>query len=100
MSFEVVKMVFEHSKSRGAAQHILLALAFACNDRLRKDQGKVECFPSVAFLSKQTGMSYRSVWDQLNELRDLGEITWRNRPGHSNVYTLLVPLDEDVEPPI
>jgi hypothetical protein len=95
MSFEVIRMVLNGSQSRKFARLVLLELAGTVNEEDRKRQGTAECYPSIGYLGRQTGLAYRTVWDQLRNLRDLKEITWRNRRGHSNIYTIHVPFDDD-----
>ena len=94
MSFEVVKMVFEHTKTRGVSRLILLAIASFVNDKAYKATGKAESFPSVAKIAVRAGVSQRCVKDHLPKLRESGEITWENH-GRSNHYNINIPLDSD-----
>lgn len=100
MSFEVTKMVLDHSKSKKFARLVLLELAGAVNEEERRREGTAKCWPAVETLCNRTGLSYRCVRDQLNILRyQLGEITWEKRGyRQSNMYTICVPFDDDGGP--
>ena len=95
MSFEVVNMVFESSKTRGMSRLILLAIAYHANHKKWKATGTAEAFPSIGTIAKRAGVSERCVKDHLLKLRESGEITWQNRGYHSNLYTIHLPLDPE-----
>lgn len=46
-----------------------------------------ECWPSKETLAAKVGVSVRTLTRALNELRDLGALTWRST-GRENIYTL------------
>ncbi|MFA6135758.1 MAG: helix-turn-helix domain-containing protein [Candidatus Paceibacterota bacterium] len=52
-------------------------------------QGKRNCFPSLATLSKETRLCCHSVIEGIEQLEVIGYISKEKNPGRSNIYTVL-----------
>ena len=79
MSIKIQSEVWEHSKHRGSALLLLLALADNCGDESRS------AWPSTDYLAKKTRLSNRAIHRLISELEASGELAvqrnrGRNRP--------------------
>lgn len=87
MSNKAMNYVWTHSKQRGSALVVMLALSDMAND-------DGECYPGKAKLSEKCRMQVRNLDQTLNKLEDDGEILIiHRRVGHfnqSNVYRLIM----------
>jgi len=94
MSIRCIDRVFKHSKARGSALLLLLAIADYAND------AGTGAFPSVATLAKKTRMDRRHVQRARHKLQDMGEL-WvgYGASGYkTNTYTILVGGDTCTAP--
>ena len=84
MSWEAVKLVFDASKSRGAARLTLLAIA--------EHAGERDAFPGLTRLQRYTRLSRETVVNSIRKLEKLGELKVTRTPGgrHSNVYKIVL----------
>lgn len=88
MSIEVMSWVWKKSKATGTDKFVLLAIA----DNAWDDGSNA--WPSVSTISRKTGLSIRTVQRCIQNLQDLGELSAFDRPGHSNLYRVVM---SDVE---
>lgn len=84
MSIEVMSWVWKKSKATGTDKFVLLAIA----DNAWDDGSNA--WPSVATISRKTGLSTRTVQRCIQNLHDLGELSTMDRPGHSNLYRVVM----------
>lgn len=91
MSIEVMSWVWKHSKSSGTSKFVLLAIA----DNAWDDG--TNAWPSITTISRKTGLSSRTVQRCIQTLCEMGELEWSDRPGHSNLYRVLMnaPIQND-----
>lgn len=80
MSYKILTPAWE-SNLPTTQKFILVSLADQAND-------DGVCWPSINHLCKRTGLSTRAVFDGLKKLEELGHITRKSRPGHSNVFVI------------
>lgn len=75
MSFDALKHVFKHSRSKRSARLVLLTLANHLNTRHE------HAFPKIETIMESTGLSRSGVRKAIKELEDLDEIkVKRGRP--------------------
>jgi len=67
MAIEVMNAVWKHSKATGRTKLVLLAIA--------DHQGEQGAWPSLGTLARMAGSSERSVMRDIEELKELGELT-------------------------
>lgn len=94
MSWQSVKSVLEHSRSKRAARAVLLVIAW------HADEHGAEAYPSLETLADESGVSRRTVMSAIDELERAGEIAvskGRGR-GQTHRFAVLLPL-EKVQPP-
>lgn len=84
MSIEVMSWVWKKSKATGTDKFVLLAIA----DNAWDDGSNA--WPSVATISRKTGLSTRTVQRCIQNLHDIGELSTMDRPGHSNLYRVVM----------
>jgi pyocin large subunit-like protein len=96
MSVAAMSWVWEHSKAKGSARFVLLALA----DHAGADGG--DAYPSVRRLAKRCGLSERSVQAALTVLRELGEVEVEANagPGGTNRYRITMTPADSAPPQI
>ena len=81
MSVHISSWVWRHQDLTPTEKLVMLCLADQAND-----QGV--CWPGIGNIMQRTGLSDRSIQQQLYKLRKMGLVTWQIRPGHSNIYQL------------
>lgn len=90
MSNKAMTLVWEHSKQRGSALLVMLAIADMANDDLI-------CYPGKAHLSRKCRMSVRGLTAILQKLEESSELKiMRRRNGQrnsTNVYKVVVNRD-------
>lgn len=84
MSIEVMSWVWKKSKATGTDKFVLLAIA----DNAWDDGSNA--WPSVSTISRKTGLSVRTVQRCIQNLHDIGELKTIDRPGHSNLYRVVM----------
>jgi hypothetical protein len=84
MSVQALSWVFDHSKSRLAARHVLLSIA----NHARADG--TGAWPSIPRIARESGLSCREVYRSIDELVALGELSVIRGGGrrHTNLYSL------------
>lgn len=75
MSFRTVETVLEHSRSRGSARMVLVVIAECANH----DGG--EAWPAIETIAHRAGISRASVFRQLKNLADMGELEYDSKAG-------------------
>lgn len=93
MSIEVMSWVWKQSKATGTDKFVLLAIA----DNAWDDGSNA--WPSVGTISRKTGLSTRTVQRCIQNLHDIGELKTIDRPGHSNLYRVVMGNSEKTEKP-
>lgn len=93
MSIEVMSWVWKQAKATGTDKFVLLAIA----DNAWDDGSNA--WPSVATISRKTGLSTRTVQRCIQNLHDLGELQTIDRPGHSNLYRVVMSSSAKVAKP-
>ena len=88
MSIEVMSWVWKKSKATGTDKFVLLAIA----DNAWDDGSNA--WPSVNTISRKTGLSTRTVQRCIQNIHDLGELNTIDRPGHSNLYRVVMSESE------
>jgi len=91
MSIEVMSWVWKKSKATGTDKFVLLAIA----DNAWDDGSNA--WPSINTISRKTGLSTRTVQRCIQNLHDLGELNTIDRPGHSNLYRVIM-SEQDSKP--
>jgi DNA-binding transcriptional regulator YhcF (GntR family) len=91
MSIEVMSWVWKKSKATGTDKFVLLAIA----DNAWDDGSNA--WPSINTISRKTGLSTRTVQRCIQNLHDLGELNTIDRPGHSNLYRVVM-SEQDSKP--
>lgn len=94
MSIEVMSWVWKKSKATGTDKFVLLAIA----DNAWDDGSNA--WPSVNTISRKTGLSIRTVQRCIQNLHDLGELGIIDRPGHSNLYRVVMSETTASEKPV
>lgn len=84
MSIGVMSWVWKDSKATGTDKFVLLAIA----DNAWDDGSNA--WPSVGTISRKTGLSSRTVQRCIQNLHDIGELQTMDRPGHSNLYRVVM----------
>ena len=86
MGYRCIQRVLRHSRQRGSAKLLLVAIA-----DLADDEGR-NASPSIAALARIVGSGERHVTDLLQQLKQAGELTWERGGGPTNCnrYTILV----------
>lgn len=84
MSIEVMSWVWKKSVATGTDKFVLLAIA----DNAWDDGSNA--WPSINTISRKTGLSIRTVQRCIQNLHDLGELQTMDRPGHSNLYRVIM----------
>lgn len=84
MSIGVMSWVWKDSKATGTDKFVLLAIA----DNAWDDGSNA--WPSVATISRKTGLSTRTVQRCIQNLHDINELQTIDRPGHSNLYRVIM----------
>lgn len=84
MSIEVMSWVWKQAKATGTDKFVLLAIA----DNAWDDGSNA--WPSVSTISRKTGLSVRTVQRCIQNLHDIGELQTIDRPGHSNLYRVVM----------
>lgn len=97
MSFDITRQVVEHSRTRGPARAILLALAFRADKSGR-------AWPSLFTLAQDSGLTRRTVCRTLPAIEALGELRIarrRVRGGRAHLSSVyqLVPRAPDPRDP-
>lgn len=94
MSVKAMSWVWEHSRAKGSARLVLLALA----DHAGHDGG--DAYPSVRRLAERCGVSERTVQDALKTLAELGELVVNPQAGPRGVnrYQLTLTPAESAPP--
>lgn len=72
MGFKYIKLVMDHSKTKGPDRAIMLALAYRADDF-------GACWPSFATLAKDSGLTRRTIYRRLNRLVKNGELSIKSR---------------------
>jgi Helix-turn-helix domain len=87
--------VWEHSRSRGPARLVLLAIADNAHD------DGAQAWPSITTLVRKTGLAERTVQGSLKVLVKLGELDVDHNAGprHCNLYRVLMPTPAPDAPP-
>lgn len=93
MSIEVMSWVWKKSQATGTDKFVLLAIA----DNAWDDGSNA--WPSVATISRKTGLSTRTVQRCIQNLHDIGELQTIDRPGHSNLYRVVMGESEVAQKP-
>lgn len=93
MSIGVMSWVWKDSKATGTDKFVLLAIA----DNAWDDGSNA--WPSVGTISRKTGLSTRTVQRCIQNLHDLGELKTMDRPGHSNLYRVVMGGSTKTEKP-
>jgi hypothetical protein len=75
MSIEMLAEVLEQSKAKGSARLLLITLAW------RSINGSREVERSIEYMTKDTGLSRRQVFDNLTKLYNIGELEKSNKKG-------------------
>jgi DNA-binding transcriptional regulator YhcF (GntR family) len=91
MSIEVMSWVWKKSTATGTDKFVLLAIA----DNAWDDGSNA--WPSVNTISRKTGLSVRTVQRCIQNLHDLGELQTMDRPGHSNLYRVIMSEKESAK---
>jgi hypothetical protein len=88
VSWQMTERVLKHSRSKGAARHVLHVLAYHAHD------DGTASYPGIGTIVTEANVSRREVFRALQALRDLGEITVSLRPGSAtgNLYTITIPV--------
>jgi hypothetical protein len=96
MSVKAMSWVWEHSRAKGSARMVLLALA----DHAGQEDG--DSWPSVGRLARRCGLGERTVQQAITTLVDLGEleVQWRCGPRGANRYRLTLTPAESAPPQI
>ncbi|MDX1545607.1 MAG: helix-turn-helix domain-containing protein [Rhodothermales bacterium] len=84
MSYQAVKYVLRHSRARGSARLVLVAIAE------HADETGGRAWPSTETLAELANVSERMVRKNLRELESLGELTvhYKSGPHGCNLYTI------------
>jgi hypothetical protein len=87
MSLAHISAVFAHSKTRGGARLVMLAIA----DRANEKDGRA--WPGMEDLSQRTGLSRAACWRAINAAEALGELKIERYrgPHHTHRYTIILP---------
>ena len=94
MSVRLIADVLDSVHDVTSGQKLLLVcMANYAND-------KNECWPSLATLAKQAGVSSRHVSTMVGELKALGYVQVNEQPGKSNFYTIIVPQPTNHRSPL
>lgn len=96
MSYKILSPAWE-AHLPTPQKFLLVSLADQAND-------EGVCWPSIASLTKRTGLQERTVYKHLSELESLGHITRIPRDGRSTVYrvhpcTTCTPVKDDTPAP-
>lgn len=89
MTIAVMNYVWEHSKSKGLARLVLLAIADNANE-----QG--DAFPGISRIAKKCNATDRSVQTSINELERMGELQVfpqvgvKTASGRTNLYRVVM----------
>jgi hypothetical protein len=67
---QAIAAVLQHSKSRGSARAVLVAVA----EHMNAECPERGCWPSVARIAERAGLSVRQTQRRLRELEDMGEV--------------------------
>ena len=86
MSVQVSSWVWQHSKAKGAARLVLLALA----DHAGADGG--DAYPSISRLCERCGLSERGVQDALRRLVASGEVVVYPQAGPRGTNRYRIPM--------
>ena len=94
MSIKAMMHVWQHSKQRGSALVVMLALADMAND-------DGECYPGKAKLSEKCRMKVRNLDQTINKLKGDGEIIIIPRRigqfNQSNIYRIIMQESRSVD---
>lgn len=82
MSNKALAYVFEHSKTKGSARVLMLAIADMAND-------DGECWPGKARLEKKVNVTLRNVIKLIQECERQGELAVIERPDTTNRYAIV-----------
>jgi hypothetical protein len=82
MSNKALDYVFTHSKTKGSARVLMLAIADMAND-------DGECWPGKARLEKKVNVTLRNVIKLIQECERLGELAVTERPDTTNRYAII-----------
>jgi DNA-binding MarR family transcriptional regulator len=106
MSWNHVRLVIEHSKTKGPNRAIMLALAFRASkdDRPRDHIREGECYPSLKTIADDAGLQRSTVAERLPGLERMGEIVivrrgYKQHDGRSNLYRITLSPPGSVSPP-
>lgn len=96
MSYKILAPAWESSLPT-PQKFLLVSLADQAND-------EGVCWPSIASLTRRTGLQERTVYKHLAELESLGHITRQQRDGRSTIYhvhpcTTCTPVINDTPAP-
>lgn len=76
--------VFEHSEATLGDRLVLLAIADHAN------HDGCDAWPSVPIIAQKARVDRASVFRAIKRLVDLGELEVHSRPGHRNVYRVVI----------
>jgi hypothetical protein len=95
VSVKVTTWVWEHSRSRGPARLVLLAIADNAHD------DGAQAWPSITTLIRKTGHVERTVQEALKALQELGEleIDYNGGPRRCNLYRVVMGTPAGDAPP-
>lgn len=82
MSNKALSYIFEHSKTKGSARVLMLAIADMAND-------EGECWPGKARLEKKINVTLRNVIKLVQECERMGELAVIERPDATNRYVIV-----------
>jgi hypothetical protein len=82
MSWKYLNAAYRCDVVSGYTKYVLVRLADRC------DEEKGQCWPSVPSLVADCGISRWTVRRSLDELKQLGAITWEKRGYNSNMYAV------------
>lgn len=91
MSWQALKAVMEHSRTKGMDRMIMLVIA------THADKDTFSCFPSREQLAAEANMSERNLVRCLESLEKTGEIAIKRGNGRGNLttYTIILPSRKD-----
>ena len=75
MSAEAIRLVLDHSQSKGTARLVLLVLAERCNGA----RGDLRCWPSLVVLAQETGLNKSNLCRALTHLEETVREVCRKR---------------------
>jgi hypothetical protein len=85
-----MQAVFDHSQSQHSSRLVLLAIADGC------DHTGAGCWSGKKRLAEMANVDRATVTRSIITLCEMGELAVEERPGRTNLYRILLPVDNPV----